>query len=127
MRSYRAEFTTKKVGDKMENKSVKKLQSAIEPLKVYHNYFADYDELKAKSLLMNFYSELKDIAPESQVILRRKRYYSFYINLFLVMQALENKEYSKACHEICTLDYYESILQMRVYNSLMLLLQKYLE
>lgn len=127
MRSYRAEFTTEEIGDKMKNKSIKKLQLAIEPLKVYHNYFADYDEVKEKSVLMNFYSELKDIVPEKQVILRRKKYYSFYINLFLVMQALEKKKYSKACHEICTLDYYESILQMRVYNSLMLLLQKYLE
>lgn len=43
------------------------------------------------------------------------------------MQALEKKKYSEACHEICTLNYYESILQKRVYNSLMRLLHNYLE
>lgn len=109
------------------NNSYKKLRIAIEPLSAYHNYFAEYDEVKAKSVLMNFFSELKNLVPEKRIILRRKRYYSYYINLLPIMQALENKKYSKACHEIYTLDYYESILQMRVYNSLMLLLHKYLE
>lgn len=111
----------------MERKGIKELGSVIEPLEAYHNYFIDYDEVKAKRILTKFYFELKNFTPEKQIIIKRHSYYSFYINLLLIMQALEKKKYSEACHEICTLNYYESILQKRVYNSLMRLLHNYLE
>lgn len=111
----------------MERKGIKELGSVIEPLEAYHNYFIDYDEVKAKRVLTKFYFELKGFTPEKKIIIKRHSYYSFYINLLLIMQALEKKKYSEACHEICTLNYYESILQRRVYNSLMRLLHNYLE
>ena len=48
----------------MERKGIKELGSVIEPLEAYHNYFIDYDEVKAKRVLTKFYFELKGFTPE---------------------------------------------------------------
>ena len=55
----------------MERKGIKELGSVIEPLEAYHNYFIDYDEVKAKRVLTKFYFELKGFTPEKQIIIKR--------------------------------------------------------
>lgn len=108
-------------------KKYKQLETAIEPLKLFEGIFSEHDEKQAKCALTDFFEKLRDISPDKTLDLgRRHSYYSFYINLLPVMEALKDKHYARACHEIITLNYYEPILQMRIYKGLMFLQNEFL-
>lgn len=108
-------------------KKYRQLEAAIEPLKLFEGIFSEHDEKQAKSALTDFFERLRGISPDKTLDLgSRHNYYSFYINLLPVMEALKDNHYAKACHEIITLNYYEPILQMRIYKGLMFLQSEFL-
>ncbi len=90
------------------------------------------DEEAGKTALIEFFAEYQKIKPYKKLDVRGMvgrigGYYSFYIRLLLVKNALDDKRYIKACDEIISLDHFDSIAYERVYLSLMFLYRKYLE
>lgn len=103
------------------------LKKLIEPLYRYDDYYGEYDEEEAKNILKEFFRNLRNIKPDNFLDLGPRRdYYSFYINLLPVRDALQNGQYAIACHEIATLNHNELMLQKRIYRELMKLYKKFL-
>lgn len=114
----------------MINNKHEKLKNAIDSLDEFSKaaWNVSCDEEKAKSVLFNFFDALKSVgANKKAVYSNRGSYYSFVINLIPLQKALKSSKYALACHELRTLCRYEPFLQERIYNSLMILYEKYLE
>lgn len=99
-------------------------------LEIYDDYFQSYDEQAAKQALINFFQMLRTVKPDKNKFIRNtfcRNYYSFYMNVIPIMQALKEKRYANACNEILTLNHNYHILQKRIYSALLYLYDKYLE
>lgn len=85
------------------------------------------DEILAKEILRDFFAVLCAAAPDKELEMPRDNYYSFLLNMIPMRNALKQKKYALACHELATLFHYEAVLQERIYYNLIDLYQKYVE
>lgn len=108
-----------------------RLDKALDECREFDNWFAQFDDadnIRAKTALTEFFKEYLKISPDRRLDLgSRQDYYMFYVNLLPVREALEERNYPHACHELLTLFHYEPILQNRVYVCLEKLYHEYLE
>ena len=88
----------------------------------------DCNEILAKEVLTDFFAVLCEAAPEKELeIPSGGNYYSFLVNMIPMRNALKQKKYALACHELSSLFYHDGVLQERIYYNLIDLYQKYVE
>lgn len=86
------------------------------------------NEILAKEVLADFFAVLCEAAPEKELeIPSGGTYYSFLVNMMPMRNALKQKKYALACHELASLFHHEGVLQERIYYNLIDLYQKYVE
>lgn len=100
--------------------------SALE-IKKYVGNYNDCNEEEAKAILKTFF-EAYLLLPEQNTFLwgPTYNYYSYMRNLLLFRQALINKRYGEACHELDSIYENEPIFQPRIRYSLVKLYEEYL-
>jgi len=76
------------------------------------------DELKAKSLLIEFFENLEKLEP-TKMIYAKMYYYSFTSYMFKFYSALIKEQYCGACGELLEMCFFEPILQQRIYYNLL--------
>ena len=88
----------------------------------------DCNEIQAKEVLADFFAVLCEAAPEKELeIPSGATYYSFLVNMIPIRNALKQRKYALACHELASLFYHDGVLQERIYYNLIDLYQKYVE
>lgn len=104
----------------------KRLSVVLKGCEEFDRLNAPHDEEKAKSALIDFFDVLLTEKPDRKLKIGRS-YYSFYLNLMPLRQALIEKKYALACHELLTLCAYEPYMQHRIYSCLAGIYRDYLE
>ena len=99
----------------------------IMPLSKYSDIFISHDESEARKVIEEFFHKFSSIDPVDDCLRPDGGYYEFLKNAIPLQQALKNKSYSTACHEIETLAFCYLISQRRIYDHLLWLYSKYLE
>lgn len=85
------------------------------------------DEVHAKEVLLKFFAVLMRSTPDKELEMPRDQYYSFLLNMRPMRNALKQKKFALACHELATLFHYEAVLQERIYYNLISLYKRYVE
>ena len=110
------------------DKSYKQIEKLLVECKKYDRLDTLHDESAAREALIHFFEGFIKIKPDKVLKIQRcGSYYSFYINLIPLRNALSESRYSLACHELITLAFYEPILQKRIYICLIMLYREFLE
>lgn len=105
----------------------RRLSAVLKGCEKFDNYYSPRAENeKARAALVDFFVTLLKEKPDRKPKINRS-YYSFYINLLPLRQALIEKKYALACHELLTLCAYEPYMQHRIYACLAGLYRDYLE
>lgn len=109
------------------------LRELIEPLEKFQGWDIERDEheeVAAKAALKQFFTEFKKATPHEHIEFKHAGgwgYYSYFLSVVPIWEALMKGKYCMACHELITVYAYEQLLQKRVYNALMYLERKFLE
>lgn len=94
----------------------------------WSNRHHEPDSVKAKSVLIDFFKVYLNMSPDKRFDFGcRGGYYSFYIDMLSLREALEEHNYPRACNELISLCFYEPSLQNRIYVCLKKLYHEYLE
>ncbi len=104
----------------------KRLSIVLKRCEEFDSLYAQHDEEKAKSTLVDFFAALLKEKPDKRLKIGRS-YYSFYFNLLPLRRALSERKYALACHELLTLCAYEPYMQHRIYVCLAGIYRDYLE
>ena len=85
-----------------------------------------HDEDKAKSALIDFFETFLREKPDKKLKIGWS-YYSYFMRLMPLRQAIIDKQYSLACHELLDLCAFEPYLQKRIYVCLDEIYRHYLK
>lgn len=117
-----------------KSRQYQKLEKAIAPCTRFeHTQDALLSETEAKRTLLSFFSIYATLSPETKAPdpgkeqLPRMGYYTVFLRILPIFNALCYGHYREACRELYSLYSYEDLLQNRVYTALMLLYHKFLE